>query len=96
MSDLEAAKQIYFDRCDTVSTLAERFTEEEVWDLMVRAIVAEREACAATAEKFADLYPNPESDLTIGVVAGTVGAALSIRRRGGDVNTANNKIIGED
>lgn len=49
MSDIETAKQIYFARCDAATVLPERFTEEEVWDLMVRAIAAERDRCAGVA-----------------------------------------------
>lgn len=47
----DEAKRIYFGRCDSVSKLAEQFTEDEVLDLLSRAILAaeqrEREACAA-------------------------------------------------
>jgi len=50
MSPLEQAKAIYFARCDEVSRLAERFEEDEVIDLVARAIMAERERCAAIAE----------------------------------------------
>lgn len=55
MSDLETAKRIYFERCDNASKLPERFSEEEVWDLMVLAIMVERERGAKIADEHAEL-----------------------------------------
>lgn len=39
----QQARSIYFNRCDEVSRLAAEFEEEEVIDLLVRAIKAERD-----------------------------------------------------
>jgi urease accessory protein UreE len=44
------ARRIYFERCDSVAKLAETFSEDEVLDLLERAIMAATERAALIAE----------------------------------------------
>jgi hypothetical protein len=60
MSDLDQAKAIYFARCDEVSRLAERFEEDEVIDLILRGILAERERAAQVCEKQSEIFGSDE------------------------------------
>ena len=50
------AWEVYFERCNTVDRLAPEFEEEEVVDLVARAILAERERCAQVCDAFIQAY----------------------------------------
>lgn len=74
-----AAFATYIARCDSVSRLAADFEEDEVIELVARAILAERERCAHISESFIDSTDydvEPEAAVAENVAARMIAAAI--------------------
>lgn len=72
----QQARLIYFNRCDEVSRLAAEFEEEEVVDLLIRAIMAEREACGQVVQDVPEAIEHPAGPL---YASGWAHAVIAIR-----------------
>ena len=89
------AKRIYFQRCDEVDRLAQDFEEQEVLDLICRALMTERERAAEIALRIAHDHedardaclsegpPNTKGALTQGRQMQIAHAIASAIRNGG-------------